>query len=75
MYERYVRTFSIEPARHADLPSVPPHELRVRIADNQTMTLDLTQGELLDLWQVIGRKFNLMGMADSFNEARQNNAG
>lgn len=62
-YERYYRTFSIErPPQHSIEGT---HMLAIRLNDNQRTTVDLTQGELIDLWQVIGVYFNLAGMRDS----------
>ena len=41
------------------------HLLSFHLEDRHAVSVHLTQGELLDLWQKIGAYFNLAGMRDA----------
>jgi hypothetical protein len=41
------------------------YQLSFHLNESQTVSLHLTQGELLGLWQEVGAYFNLAGMGDA----------
>ena len=41
------------------------HLLSFHLEERNAVSVHLTQGELLDLWQKIGAYFNLVGMRDA----------
>ena len=40
------------------------YRLSFHLTPNQAVSVHLTQGEMLDLWQKIGEHFNLLGMRE-----------
>lgn len=56
-------TFSIE---RVEKPATlaGKHQLSFHLNDSHAVSVHLTQGELIDLWQQVGAYFNLAGMGE-----------